>query len=142
MKSPCPRMFVLAVGIIVIILSAGCEEGHLQDEQKARAIAAENMQLRSRIQQLDAEIKKQKKQFENKLKKQEELLAKCRDENAVLQQRLSEEYAERLDEFIETIAAEYVRVQQENEKLKQQIEQLKAELEGAKKPTEQSADPL
>jgi len=142
MKGPGIRTFVLAIGIIVVMLSAGCEEEQLKGNQKARVIAAENMQMKNLLQQRDSEIEKLKEQHKSELKKQEELLAKCKDEKQALEEQLTEKYGDQIDEFIGNLGAEYVKLHQENDGLKLQIEKLKAELEEIKKPTEQPVKPL
>ncbi len=142
MKGPGIRTFILTAGIIVIILSAGCEEEQVRDNQKARVIAAENIQMKNLLQQRDSEIEKLKEQHKSELKKQEGLLIKCQEEKKALEEQLTEKYEGRLNEFIENLGKENVKLHQENENLKLQVEKLKAELEEIKKPAAQPDTPL
>ena len=137
MKGPGIRIFILAAGIIIIILSAGCEEEQVKDNQKARVIAAENIQIKNLLQQRDSEIEKLKEQQKSELKKQEELLIKCQEEKKALEEQLTEKYEGQINEFLENLGEENAKLQQENENLKLQVEKLKAELEEIKKPAEQ-----
>jgi len=142
MKNSGLKAFVLAVGIIVIMLNAGCEEEQLPDVKKARVIAAENMQLKKQLQRHDSEIEKLKGQHEKELKKQKELLAKCQEEKKYLEGPLAGEFDEQMNDLFKRLGEENEKMSAENENLKQQIEKLKTELEEIKKLTEQPDKPL
>ncbi len=142
MKSPGLKACVLAVGIIVIMLNAGCEKEQLPDKKKARIIAAENMQLKKQLQRRDSEIEKLKGQRENVLKKPKELLAECQEEKKYLEEALAEKFDSQMNEFSGSLIVENEKMFRENENLKQQIEKLKTELEEIKKLTKQPDKPL
>jgi hypothetical protein len=149
--------FVLAAGVVAIMLNAGCEEQQQQPNSKmARLVAVENNQLKKDLQQRDVEIGKLKEQHGNELKGQQELLAKCQKEKEDLQEQIAGKFQGQIDNLMGSVAEESKQLREENESLKAQIETLKAELgkheaqgeqPGAepneqKKPAEKPAEPL
>jgi len=119
MRKPVQKAIVLAVGIVVIMLIAGCEEESQSNTKKSRLIAAENIRLKKEIE------------------KQKELLEKCLQEKKAPEE-MSPEGAQDLTQFL---LEESVKLNEENEKLKAEIvqleariKQLKTELEELKKP--------
>ena len=119
MKRPVQKAIVLAVGIVVIMLIAGCEEESQSNTKKSRLIAAENIQLKKEIE------------------KQKELLEKCLQEKKTPEE-MSPEGTQDLTQFL---FEENIKLHEENEKLKAEIvqlevriKQLETELEELKKP--------
>lgn len=131
MKIPGLRAFVLAVGIIFIMLNVGCEKEQIPSEKKARVIAAENMQL-----------KKQFQQYEKELEKQKGLLAKCQEEKKGLERNLGGEFDDQLNEIFKSLEEETGELRIENENLKLQIEKLKAEVKELQEKTTVKTRPL
>jgi len=129
MKRIVLMVFVLAVGIIVITLIAGCEEGQVPSGKKARLISAENMQLKQQLQQREIEIEKLKGTHRKELENQKGLIERCQREKKLLQEKLSGKFEGQLNEFLKGMGEEARKLREENESLKLQIEQLKAELE-------------
>lgn len=129
MKKTVLKAFVLAAGVVAIVLIAGCEEQQLSSTKMARIVAAENIQLKKQLQQRDSEIEKLKEQHDNELRKQEELLAKCRKEKKALEEQLAGKFEDQINEFFKTVAEESEKLDEENRKLKAQIEKLKTKLE-------------
>ncbi len=142
MKSIALKAFVLAVGIVAIIIINGCEEQQTSGGKMARIIAAENIQLKKQLQQYKSEIEKLKKQYDIELKTQEELLAKCRQEKKSLEEQLAGKYEDQINDFFKNVAEESGRLDEENKQLKAQVEELEAELEKQKTQDEQTAEPL
>lgn len=119
MKRPVQKAIVLAVGVVVIMLIAGCEEESQSNIKKSRLIAAENIQLKKEIE------------------KQKELLEKYLQEKKPPEE-MSPESTQDLTQFL---FEENIKLHEENEKLKAEIMQLEArikqletELEELKKP--------
>jgi hypothetical protein len=90
MKGTTQKVFILVVGVIVFVLIAGCQEsattrlsssktGGPADAKKSRLVAAENIELKKELEKRGREIKKQ-----------EELLAKCREEKNLQQEKANE----------------------------------------------------
>ena len=127
MKRRAQKAFVLAAGIVVIMLIAGCdEEQNLSSTKSAvkkhQLIAAENMRLTKELEQRDEEIKKQEK-----------LLEKCLKEKNAWKERAQQNIKEQVDSVLTVVMEKIEELRKENEGLKAQIEKLKAELEEAKK---------
>lgn len=127
MKGPAQKAFVLAVGIVVIMLIAGCdEEQNLPSTKSAvkkhQLIAAENMRLEKELKQRDKQTEKQK-----------ELLEKCLQEKNAWKEKAQQNIRKQVDSILTVVMEKNEELRKENESLKAQIEKLKAELEEAKK---------
>ncbi|MHC4461092.1 MAG: hypothetical protein ACYS6W_04195 [Planctomycetota bacterium] len=124
MKRPAQKAFLLAVGIVLITLIAGCEEEekNLPDTKRSRLIAAENMRLEKALKQRDNEIESQK-----------ELLEKCLKDKNAWKKKSQQNVQEQVDRVLTVVMETNQKLREENEKLKVQIEQLEKELEEAQK---------
>ena len=110
---------VLAVAVVfAVVLIAGCGEENDSDTKsdirKHRLIAAENIQFKKDLEQCEAEIGRQK-----------ELLGKCLEEKADLQEELSSAVGDIMDTILGDVIEENKTLRNENERLKAQIEKLK-----------------
>ena len=118
MKRLTRKAFVLTVGIVVLMLIAGCEEQNKPQSQsptrKDRLVAAENIQLKKDLEQRDEEIERQKT-----------LLDKYMEENRALREDAQENTQTLLGEIMKSFAEESEKLREENEKLKAQIKELK-----------------
>jgi len=124
------KAFVLAAGVVAIMLSAGCEEQQqLPSTKMSRLIAAENIQLKKQLELRDKDIEELKQLQEKELKKQKELLAKCQGEKRDLDAQLAGKYGDKINTFFNTVVEDTGRLQQENKSLKAEIEKLKAQIE-------------
>ena len=121
MKGRAKKAFVLAVGIVVMLI-ASCEEENLPDAKRSRLIAAENMRLTKALKQRDKEIERQK-----------ELLEKCLQEKNSWKAKAQQNIQKQVDSIFTAVMEKNKELRKENESLKAQIEKLKAELEEAKK---------
>jgi DNA repair exonuclease SbcCD ATPase subunit len=122
MKIRISKTVLLAAGITVIMLSAGCQEEELQSDKKNRVIAAENIQLKKEIKKRDETIKRLKKQHEKKLQQQEELLDKYAKQKEALEKQLQQGVKNQIDDVLADLI-------EENAKLRDEIKKLEAELE-------------
>jgi len=127
MKRQGQKAFILAVGIVLIPLIAGCEEEQNisstnSSVRKHQIIAAENMRLKNELKQRDKEIEKQK-----------ELLEKCLKEKNAWKEKSQQNVQEQVNKVLTVVMEKNQELREENEKLKAQIEQLEKELEEAKK---------
>lgn len=121
MKRPSQKVAVLAVGIVVIMFVAGCEEEALSTQsniRKHKLIAAENKQLKKESEQRSKEIKSQK-----------ELLDKCLEEKKNLQEKPQEDAEELMTLVFESFNEESKKLKEENKNLKARIEELEKQLE-------------
>ena len=120
---------ILAVGIVVIMATTGCEETNLSNIKKHRLIAAENLELKKKLGQCDKELEQQKK-----------LLEEYMQGEKALEGQSQKGIQDVMDSFLKDIAEENAKLHEENEKLKAQIIQLEAELKELKK--EPTLEPL
>jgi DNA repair exonuclease SbcCD ATPase subunit len=122
MKIRISKTVLLAAGITIIMLSAGCQEEELQSDKKNRVIAAENIQLKKEIKKRDEKIERLKKQHEKKLQQQEELLDKYAKQKEALEKQLQKGVKNQIDDVLTNLI-------EENAKLRDEINRLEAELE-------------
>ena len=122
MKKPAPKAFILAVGVVfVVMLTAGCEEQNLSGTKRSRLIAAENRQLKEQLKQRDAGIERQK-----------ELLEKCLEEKKSLEEQMKEKIKSQVSDILALFGEADKEVREENEKLEAQIEELQKEIDNLK----------
>ena len=133
MKGITQKMVVLAVGAIVVMLIASCQEsatGGPTDAKQSRVIAAENMGLRKELEGCRKQIERLKDLHSKELKRQEELLAKCEEEKGLLAKKADENIKEQVGDVSAVLLEENTKLREENENLKAQVEKLKADLAG------------
>ena len=130
MKRPVSKAFVLAVGIVFIMLIAGCGEENLSNVKKHKLIANENRQLKKELEFSDKEIEKQKKSLDE-----------CLQKKKVLEEQSREDVKGMMDEIFGKVIEESKKLGEENKNLKAQVQQLEAlvrqlekELQELKKP--------
>ncbi|MFQ6034668.1 MAG: hypothetical protein ACE5NM_02330 [Sedimentisphaerales bacterium] len=131
MKEPLKKIFILAIGL-AIVAGAGCQstgrlsaEQELSIEKKSRLIAAENIQLKKKLEQRDKEIQKLKKQYDKEIKQLKEELTKCQKQKEILEKRLKKGVKEQVDEVLTAVVEENAKLHKEIKELKTQIEKLK-----------------
>lgn len=109
---------------LVVALLAGCQgESELTPtERQARLLAAQNVDLKQRVLELESEMEARRRQWEEKLERKEEELAACRAQNELLKEDLETGIAER-------VSGVTAAVMEENVRLRRQIEDLKAEID-------------
>ncbi len=122
MKRSAQKVFVLAIGVIMFMLIAGCEEQNISNTKKGRLVAVENIRLKKELEQRDKEIEKQEK-----------LLEKCLQEKILLEEKVRKGIRDQVNDILGVVIEESAKLRQENKKLKTQIEQLKKELAEVKK---------
>ena len=133
MKGTAQKVFILAVGVIVFVLIASCQEsatGGPTDAKKSRLIAAENRELKKELEHRGKEIERLKELHANEIKRQEGLLAKCQEEKKLWQDKADENIKEQVSEISVVLLEENSKLREENENLKAQIDKLKSELAG------------
>ncbi|MCX5638573.1 MAG: hypothetical protein NTX52_12910 [Planctomycetota bacterium] len=131
MKGTTQKVFIVAVGVIVFVLIAGCQEsatGGPTDAKKSRLIAAQNMELKKELANRDKEIARLKELHSKEIKRQEGLLAKCQEGKKLWQGKADENIKEQVSEILAATMERSSKLQEENESLKAQIEKLIAEL--------------
>lgn len=123
MKSQAPEIFVLAVGVVALIVGCGGQE--TPSVKKSRLIAVENMQLERKLEQCGKEIQSIKELHNKKSKKQEKLLAGCLQEKESWKRRARQNVRNQVKGVFDVVMEQNAKLLEENEKLKAQIEKLK-----------------
>jgi len=136
MEKALKKGFVLAVGIVVIMLISGCQQQELPSVRKSRLIAAENMQLKKELEQCSKEIATLKELHDKKLQEQAELLEKCLQEKDAWKEKSRQNVRNQVKGVVDAIMEQNVKLREENKKLKAQIEELKKELGEGKEAEE------
>ena len=115
------RYLILAVCTSVIIIS-GCGGTQNPSEKQSRLIAAENMDMKEQIEQLEAQINELKEQQKKQLAEQQKLLDEAQEEIEVWKQQSEETIKKQVQSVLDTVI-------QENSDLRKQIEKLNGWLE-------------
>mgnify|MGYP006306498787 CR=1 FL=1 len=115
------RFRVAACISLGLALVAGCqgESEITPTERQARLLAAQNVDLKQRVLELENGMQTLRGQWEEKLERKEEELAGCRAQNELLKEDLETGIAER-------VSGVTAAVMEENARLRRQIEDLKA----------------
>ena len=119
------RFLIWTLVLVFMAVLAGCQEEEktqTQEQtispQRAKLVAAENIQLKKDISARDTEIEKQKT-----------LLAKCEEEKERLNKSLKEKSEGLMEAVIGSMDKDAQKIRAENEELKKQVEELKKQLE-------------
>jgi len=123
------RPLVFVVGLLIVsLLAGGCgREETAPDVRQARLIAAESMQLKQRLADLEGQIDELKAQHAQDLERREEQLAACQKRAEALEQDLRQGVARRVEGVTATVMAENARLRQELEQLRAELQQLQAQ---------------
>ncbi|OHB57771.1 MAG: hypothetical protein A2173_00070 [Planctomycetes bacterium RBG_13_44_8b] len=122
MKMQVSKTILLAACVTIVILGIGCQEEELSSDKTSRVIAAENIRLKKEVKKRDEMIERLEKQHEQKLQRQEELLAKYAKQKEVLEKQLQQGVENQIDDVLANVI-------EENAKLRDEIKKLAAELE-------------
>jgi cell division septum initiation protein DivIVA len=126
MKVQARKEIFLVVGIVAILMTA-CGQKEPPSVKQSRAIAAENIELRKRVERLNREIESLKEQHEKELNKQETLLTECEKDKDALKKKAQQNIRSQVAPVLDAVIDETARLREENSKLKAQIEQLQKE---------------
>ena len=124
MKRTVQKAFVLAVGVVVMLMT-GCGEPEPPRVKKRSLIAAENMQLTKELAQRSKEIEELNELHDRQLEEQKELLAKSLEERESWKKKSQQNVRGQVEGVLEAVMEQNAQLRQENEKLKAQIEKLK-----------------
>ena len=118
MKRLLPKMVVMAVGIVALMLIAGCEEEqNSAGAKKSRLIANENMQLKKELEQHNKEIERQK-----------ELFAKCQQEKKALEEQSTKDIGQMMDSIVKDVSEENTKLRGDIKNLKAQVSSLESQM--------------
>ena len=121
------KYLVLIVSVIAVILF-GCSESQTNNEKRNRVIAAENMKLKSDLEQQDQEIAKLKESYDEELEEQIKLLAELQRQVNALQEKSKQNIRNQVDGVVDTVIEENTELRKENEDLKNRIEILEIQV--------------
>jgi len=123
MKVPAIKALIIIAGFVVM-LSTGCGQPEPPSVKKARAIAAENMELRKELQRLNKEIENIQARHGKELDEQEKLLAECLKEKEALKEKSRQNIRNQVKGVLDNVLEENKKLREQNTKLKAQIKQL------------------
>jgi outer membrane murein-binding lipoprotein Lpp len=136
MKKAVRKGFVLVVSVVAMLI-AGCQEQELPSARKTRAIVAENMQLKKELERRSEDIERLIELHDREIEKQEELLAKCLEEEETWKKKSRQNIRNQVKGVLDAVIEENAKLRQENEELKAQIEQLEAKVQRLEKKVEE-----
>jgi hypothetical protein len=123
MKVSTGKTLVIVAGIAVI-MTIGCGPQQPPNVKKARAIAAENIELKKELDLRNKEIEMLKAQHGKELTEQKKLLADCLKEKEALQNKSRQNVRDQVKGVLGSVLEENKKLRDENTKLKAQIEEL------------------
>ncbi len=123
MKRAVRKIFVLAVGVVVMSI-AGCGEQGPPSVKKSRLIAVENMRLKKELEQSSKEIERLKELHNRESRKQEKILAKCVQEKESWKQKSQQNVKNQVKGVFDAVMEQNAKLLEENKKLKAEIEKL------------------
>ena len=123
MKVSAKKTLVIVAGIAVIMI-IGCGPQQPPNVKKARAIAAENIELKKELDLRNKEIEMLKAQHGKELTEQKKLLADCLKEKEALQNKSRQNVRDQVKGVLGSVLEENKKLRDENTKLKAQIEEL------------------
>ncbi|MHC4193412.1 MAG: hypothetical protein ACYSX1_09640 [Planctomycetota bacterium] len=131
MKKAYRKILVLALAIIALAMTPGCQEERVVDPKscpaKYRLLAHEKRGLETQISTLQSEHKKE-------IKKQGKLLAQCQRDREAIGKMTSKGVGDQINTaLVEKISIQLISLREENEILKVKIAQLEKELEELRK---------
>ena len=124
MKEVVQKIFVLAVGIVVISI-AGCGQPEPPGEKMSRLISVENTRLKKELEQRNWEIERLTKLHNEESKKQDKLLAECVQEKENWKQKARQNVRNQVKGVFDSVMEQNAKLREENENLKAQIKKLR-----------------
>ncbi|OHB61303.1 MAG: hypothetical protein A2168_02735 [Planctomycetes bacterium RBG_13_50_24] len=123
MKRPDFKAFVLTL-IFAVMLAAGCGTQEPLSVKKCRVIAAENTELRKKLERRDKELEIFKEDYSKEIKAQKNMLQTCLQEKEELKNKSRQNVRDQVKGVLDTVVVENKKLRDENTRLKAQIEEL------------------
>jgi len=115
--------------VFAALLIAGCHRQQTGNEKQARLLAAQNVELKEKVAQQEAQIETLRLEHAAKLRQQDKLLAQYKARNEALQKDLQKGIAERVNDVTAAVMDDNARLRREIEQLKAEVEKLKDKIE-------------
>jgi gas vesicle protein len=112
---------------VVAVLFAGCQQPETPNERQARLLAAENMQLKKRLQADQARMEALEKENAKRIQRRDEELARSQARTEQLQQDLNRHIDERVRDVTKRVIDENARLRKETEQLQAEIKKLESD---------------
>ena len=117
-------ILLLLLWICAIVLSAGCGPQQPPNVKKARAIAAENIELRKELERRDNQLKTLKEQYGEEIEAQKKRLKTCLQEKEELKEKSRQNIRDQVKGVLDPVLEDNRKLREENTRLKAQIEEL------------------
>jgi hypothetical protein len=114
----------LLLWICAIMLTAGCGQPETPNVKKARAIAAENIELRKELNRRNNQLKTLKEQYGEELETQKKRLKTCLQEKEELKEKSRQNVRDQVKGVLDPVLEDNRKLREENTRLKAQIEEL------------------
>ncbi len=115
------KNIIFAFCFTVFIMS-GCNEPQTYSEKQSRLIAAENIELKKQIEELNLEIAKLAEQHQKEIKAQQELLADAQKEIETLKEQSKQDIHNQVQDVLDAVIQQNTELRNEIEKLKEQLQ--------------------
>lgn len=126
MYRPVRNLFVMAVIVVLTVVTGCTTQQDPPSVRRSRTIAAENIELKKKIQQLEKQIEDLKAQHEKESAKLTDELQECTEERDAWKARAQKNIRNQVKGVLDSVVDDNSRLRQENEGLKNQIEKLKS----------------
>jgi hypothetical protein len=123
MKVSAKKTLVIVAGIAVIMI-IGCGPQQPPNVKKARAIAAENIELRKELDRRNNQIETLKEQYGEELEVQKKRLKTCLQEKEELKEKSRQNIRDQVKGVLDPVLEENKKLREENTRLKAQIKEL------------------
>ena len=123
MKVSAKKTLVIVAGIAVIMI-IGCGPQQPPNVKKARAIAAENIELRKELERRDNQLKTLKEQYGEEIEAQKKRLKTCLQEKEELKEKSRQNIRDQVKGVLDPVLEDNRKLREENTRLKAQIEEL------------------
>ena len=123
MKVSAKKTLVIVAGIAVIMI-IGCGPQQPPNVKKARAIAAENIELRKELERRDNQLKTLKEQYGEEIEAQKKRLKTCLQEKEELKEKSRQNIRDQVKGVLDPVLEDNRKLREENTRLKAQIEDL------------------
>jgi septal ring factor EnvC (AmiA/AmiB activator) len=107
-----------------LMLTIGCGPQQPPNVKKARAIAAENIELRKELNRRNNQIKTLKEQYGEEIEAQKKKLKTCLQEKEELKEKSRQNIRDQVKGVLDPVLEENKKLREENTRLKAQIEEL------------------
>ncbi len=117
-------LFVVAIAANLSLIAGCTQQQEAPSVRRSRAIAAENIELKKEIEQLNRQIEELRAQHLKESEKLKSQLQECIEEKDTWKTKAQRDIRDQVNSVLDSVVDDNARLRQENENLKKQIEKL------------------